>query len=66
MNIRLLQKKVEESGLKREYLCARLYMTRPTLKRKLSGEAELTVSEMRNLIDAMRLTEREVKDIFFS
>lgn len=60
-----LRKKIDESGLKMIYIADQLGIHRVTLRDKLSGKTEFTVSEAGKLADILKLNRVEKDDIFF-
>lgn len=61
----MLTKAVDESGYKKNAVAERLNMTVQTLTRKLTGEAEFTVSEAQELSDMMGFSSNQRQRIFF-
>ncbi len=60
-----LRKKIDESGLKMIYIADQLGIHRVTLRDKLLGKTEFTVSEAGKLADILKLNRVEKDDIFF-
>lgn len=65
-NTELLSKKINESGLKLGYIAEKLGISRPSLNRKLAGETRFWQNEIVILADLLRLSDREIRDIFLS
>lgn len=59
-----LENAINERGIKYEVIANKLGITRKTFHRKLMGEVDFKLREAIELIDILRLTETEVKDIF--
>lgn len=66
MNSQLLNIKIEESGLLKSAIAEELGLTRQGLYNKLNGEREFKGSEIKKLIQMLRLSEQEQQDIFFA
>lgn len=67
VNTELLNKRIDESGLKRTYIAQSLNMTRQALSSKVNNRTEFQSSEVKNLCELLgitRLTEKEA--IFFA
>lgn len=67
VNTELLNKKIDESGLKRAYIAQELNMTRQSLSSKVNNSTEFLSSEVQQLCKLLgitRLTEKEA--IFFA
>lgn len=63
----LLKKKIEESGLRLDYIYESLGISRVSLYNKLSGKTEFTLKEARKLCEILNITSlRERDSIFFS
>lgn len=59
-----LEEKVKASGLKKVYIADKLGITYQGYRKKESGESEFTSSEISILKDILRLTNKEIADIF--
>lgn len=67
VNTELLNKRIDESGLKRAYIAQELNMTRQSLFSKVNNSTEFLSSEVQELCKLLgitRLTEKEA--IFFA
>lgn len=62
----LLKRKISESGLKIGYIAEKLGISVVCLNRKVNGLAKFWQNEIVILRDLLRLTDREVVDIFLS
>lgn len=63
----LLKKKIEESGLRLDYIYESLDISRASLHNKMSGKTEFTLKEVQRLCDILNITSLREKDkIFFS
>ena len=63
----LLKKKIEESGLRLDYIYENLEISRASLHNKLSGKTEFTLKEVQRLCEVLNITSLREKDkIFFS
>lgn len=65
MDLELLNKTINESGLKLSFLCEKMGITYQGLKYKLEGQRPFKVSEANDLSDALRLTTEQREKIFF-
>lgn len=63
---KLLEQKIDASGLKRKNIAKRLGMSRYTLLKKINGETEFTASEIIKLSQILHLPKSERDHIFFS
>ena len=66
MNLLLLAKKIDDSGLTKNAIAEGLGLTRQGLYNKLEGKNEFTGSELKRLSSLLSLNEREKEDIFFA
>ena len=64
-NLEKLRKKIDESGLKLDYISDCLAINRGSLYNKLQGKTEFVVSEAGLLKDILGLSEKEASSIFF-
>lgn len=63
----LLKKKIDESGLRLDYIYKSLDISRVSLHNKMSGKTEFTLKEVQRLCDILNITSlREKEKIFFS
>ena len=65
VNIKLLRKKMDESGLKITAISKQSGITRETLYNRLLGKGEFTASEIVALTKVLKLTKAEREQIFF-
>ena len=66
-NTSLLKKKIDESGLRLDYIYKSLDISRASLHNKLSGKTEFTLEEVQRLCGILNITSLREKDkIFFS
>lgn len=65
-DIELLNAKIDESGLKRNYIAEQLGITPQGFYLKTSGKNEFTASQIQKLCDLLRITApKDIKAIFF-
>lgn len=63
----LLEEKIKASGLKKEYLLAKMHLkSMGSFSNKMHGVTEFTAGEIAALADSLRLTKEEVHDIFLA
>lgn len=62
----LLEKAIQQSGLKKGYIAEQLGMTRATLRAKTYNETEFTASEIRDLCLLLSLNRESRDAIFFN
>lgn len=60
----LLQKKIEDSGLRKGFIAEKLGRSRQALRDKIEGRTEFLPSEIRVLCELLRLTDEERRLIF--
>ena len=60
-----LKEKIRESGLSQEAIAAVLKISRVTLNEKLNGRSDFKMSEVKELKNALNLTNEQVYAIFF-
>ena len=66
MNLNKLTSIIDESGIKKAKLCEDLGISDSSLRNKLKGKTEFTLSEMNTLASALHLTPSVCTDVFFS
>lgn len=66
LNYQLLNFKIESRGLSKSTVAEELGITRQGLYNKLNGEREFKGSEIKKLIQMLKLDEQEQQDIFFA
>lgn len=64
-NTEMLNKKIDESGLKKGYLADKLNLSRFGLSKKINNESEFRTSEIVALCRELKLTTKERDQIFF-
>lgn len=65
VNTELLQKKIDDSGLKRSFIAAKLGRSRQALDDKIKGRTEFLPSEIRVLCELLRIeNDDERRQIF--
>lgn len=65
-DVELLNTKIEESGLKRNFIAEQLGITPQGFYLKASGKNEFTASQIQKLCDLLRITaQKEIRAIFF-
>ena len=63
----LLEEKIKASGLKKEYLLAQMHLkSMGSFSNKMNGITEFTAGEIAALADSLRLSRKEVHDIFLA
>lgn len=65
-NLEKLKKRIDDSGLKRDFIADFLGIDRASLYNKLQGKTEFVVSEAGALKEILNLSEKEASSIFFS
>jgi len=65
INAQLLDKKIEESGLKTNFLISQLGLSANGFYKKKNGETPFRVSEIYVLSDLLRLSAEEKTKIFY-
>lgn len=66
MNYQKLKSRIVASGLKLTYVASQCGLTYPGWFKKAKGDSEFRASEIKVMSDLMRLTPKEVMDIFLS
>ncbi len=61
-----LNNKIENSGLKKNYIAKKLGLSPYGLAKKLNGETEFKASEMARISDVLKLTGEMREEIFFA
>ena len=59
-----LNRRIDEAGLKRNYIAAKIGVSPQALFNKLSGKAPLKAWEMMGIAELLRLDDHETVDIF--
>lgn len=63
---KLLNAKIEESGLKKQYIAVRCGITYQALLNKINNKSDFTAPEIKILRALLNLTAEEVELIFFT
>ncbi len=66
VNVKLLQDRIEESGMTTTAICKKTGILRQTLYNRYKEPQFFTIKEVNALKDVLRLSEREYKRIFFA
>lgn len=66
MNSALLDERIKNFRYTKKDVAVAMNMSRPALKRKLSGEVELKRSEIVKLIALLQMTPDDARQIFFN
>ncbi|MDU2333081.1 hypothetical protein [Veillonella sp.] len=60
-----LKQIIDDKGYKLSYVASELSLTREALYKKLRGDTEFKASEIAKLVELLKLTGKETKNIFF-
>lgn len=60
-----LKQIIYDKGYKLSYVASELSLTREALYKKLRGDTEFKASEIAKLVELLKLTSKETKNIFF-
>lgn len=60
-----LKQIIDDKGYKLSYVAIKLSLTREALYKKLRGDTEFKASEIAKLVELLKLTSKETKNIFF-
>ena len=63
-HINLLNDFIDQSGYKREHIARCMGISTMSLARKLNGETDFKLTEIRSLIKQLNLTSEQAKQIF--
>lgn len=63
MNI--LKQIIDDKGYKLSYVASELSLTREGLYKKLRGDTEFKASEITKLVELLKLSSKETREIFF-
>ncbi len=66
VNLKLLNEKIDNSGMTKTAIARKMGISRETLYQKTQGESEWTINNMETFSRALHLTEQETKVIFLS
>ncbi len=61
-----LREIIKNSGLKYDFICAKLHCTYATFRRKLNNENEFLASEIATLCNLFQLNDVQMSEIFFA
>ena len=64
VNTQLLEKKIEESGYRMDYIHEQLGITRRSYQNKINGETSFRAAEIYVLCDLLKISDEEKKKIF--
>ena len=66
-NVRLLEERIQKSGLKKVYIAEKIGVTPNTLTALLNNKTEFKVSQIRAICQVLGITDdAEIKAIFFA
>ena len=65
VDVKLLSKKIEESGLKREYIADQCGMTRTSFYNKVNNRSDFTTREVSRLCELLSITKLTEKETIF-
>lgn len=65
-NIELLEKKIEDSGIKKRVIAEKARLTRQGLLTKTKGVREFKASEIQSIAKTLNLSSDEIFSIFFT
>ena len=66
-NLKELSRRIDDAGLKTGYIVQKLELpSYEALKRRLKGETEFRLDEVKMLANILHLTDAEVRSIFFA
>ena len=66
INLDLLTKKIEQSGMKRKVIAEKMNLTTAGLRNKLIGKRDFNATEIKNIAHAINLTGDDILNIFFA
>jgi predicted transcriptional regulator len=61
-----LSEAIENRGVKKSFVAQQIGVSVSTFWRKMKGSSEFTLNEIRIIAATLRLTDKEICDIFFS
>lgn len=64
-NTELLEKAIDDSGLKREYIAEKCGITRQSLASKINNKSLFTAKEIGVLCEVLRITDLKIKEAIF-
>ena len=65
-NQMMLEKVIDQKGIKKAFLAEQLGISRMSLRNKISGKSEFKVSEMSRLQGLLNIDDATARDIFLS
>jgi len=65
-DVKLLNERIEASGYKLRFIAGKCGLTYPGLKPKLDGERQFTQGEIIALTSLLKLSDEDVRRIFFA
>ena len=66
INLNLLTEKIEQSGMKRKAIAAKMNLTAAGLANKLKGKRDFSATEIKSIAHAINLTGDDILRIFFT
>lgn len=66
INLDLLTKKIEQSGMKRKVIAEKMNLTTAGLRNKLIGKRDFNATEIKSIAHAINLTGDDILNIFFA
>ena len=66
INLDLLTKKIEQSGMKSKLIAEKMNLTTAGLRNKLIGKRDFNATEIKNIAHAINLTGDDILNIFFA
>ncbi len=66
INLELLTKKIEQSGMKRKVIAEKMNLTTAGLRNKLIGKRDFNATEIKSIAHAINLTGNDILTIFFA
>ena len=66
MDLSKLNALIEKSGIKRSKICEALGISDTSLRNKLTGKTPFTWQEVLALVEVLRMTQEECRDILFT
>lgn len=64
-NTALLEKKIEESGFRREFIAKKLGLSAYGLAKKIKNETEFKASEIKGMCEILSITDSAEKELIF-
>ena len=66
VNLTLLSEKIEQSGMKRKAIAAKMNLTAAGLANKLNGKRDFSATEIKGIAAAINLSGDDILRIFFA